>query len=94
MTDAPTPSGEKLRDSEIAVIDALRTLLEILVASGIAKADTLQRLFAQKRDAYIQKDMPDAAVIMDVLKGFAQPSSPAVSDEHRKALEKPPQGTA
>lgn len=93
MTDNST-SDDRLRDSEIAIIDALKMLIEIMVASGIAKPDGLQRLFSHQRDGYITKNMPNAAVVMEVLRSFAQPPKPVQNDAHRKALEEPPQGSA
>jgi hypothetical protein len=50
-----------------------------------------ERIFAQQRDNYIAKEMPNAAVIMEVLRGFA--AKPSEQDE--EALHnKPPQGSA
>ena len=87
-------ADEKLRDSEIAIIDALKMLIEIMVASGTAKPEGLQRLFAHQRDGYITKNMPNAAVVMEVLRTFAQPPRATSSEAHRRALEEPPQGSA
>lgn len=86
---------EKLRDSEIAIVDALKMLMEVLVATGTVKAEIFQKLFARQRDGYIAKEMPNAAVIMEVLRGFAQPSTRDQDQEAlRRELEKPPQGRA
>ncbi len=86
---------DKLRDSEIALVDALKTLMEIMVSGGIVKADVLQRVFAHQRDGYITKSMPNAAVIMEVLRGFAgSRAGTPPKDALREALEKPPQGSA
>lgn len=86
---------DKLRDSEIAIVDALKMLMEVLVATGTVKAEVFQKLFARQRDGYIAKEMPNAAVIMEVLRGFAQPTPRSEEDEAiRRELEKPPQGSA
>ncbi len=101
MADDPKGMGgatggdERLRDSEIAIVDALKMLMELLVATGVVKAEVFQKIFAHQRDGYIAKEMPNAAVIMEVLRGFAV--APARDPERqalREALEKPPQGTA
>lgn len=85
---------EKLRDSEIAIIDALKMLVEIIIAAGIARPDGLQRLFVQQRDLYVSKNMANAAVVMEVLRTFAQPDQKGLTEEQRRALEQPPQGSA
>ncbi len=82
---------ERLRDSEIAIVDALKLMMEVLVATGTVKADVFERIFALQRDSYIAKEMPNAAVIMEVLRGFAV--KPAAKDT--EALkDKAPQGSA
>ena len=86
---------DKLRDSEIALVDALKLIMEVMVATGTVRASVFEQIFAQQRDSYIAKTMPNAAVIMEVLRGFAakqpvKPSTPA----HRPELDKPPQGSA
>jgi hypothetical protein len=86
---------ERLRDSEIAIIDALKLLMEILVATGTVKAEIFERIFGQQRDGYIAKEMPNAAVIMEVLRGFAAKPPPGPRDDSlRDQLDKPPQGSA
>jgi hypothetical protein len=51
MTETPAesaqenqPEEEKLRDSEIAIIDALKMIVEIMVAKGIVPAEGFRRL--------------------------------------------------
>ncbi|MCW5698011.1 MAG: hypothetical protein KIS96_14920 [Bauldia sp.] len=96
MTDAPK-DDEKLRDSEIAIVDTLKMMMEILIATGTVKAEVFERLFAHQRDGYIAKEMANAAVIMEVLRGFAaRPAAETDRDREalRKELDKPPQGSA
>lgn len=94
MADQPK-SDDRLRDSEIAIVDVLKVMMEILIVTGTVKADVFERIFAQQRDGYIAKEMPNAAVIMEVLRGFAAkpPGGPA-SDSLTDQLNKPPQGSA
>ncbi len=90
-----TKDDEKLRDSEIAIVDALKMLMEVLVATGTVRAEVFQKVFAHQRDGYIAKEMPNAAVIMEVLRGFAVvPPRDDNAEALRRELEKPPQGTA
>ncbi len=86
---------DRLRDSEIALVDALKMMMEIMVATGVVKAEVFQRVFAHQRDGYIAKSMPNAAVVMEVLRGFAvRPAADPDKEALRQALEKPPQGSA
>ena len=85
---------QSLRDSEIAMVDALKLLMEVLVVTGTVKAEVFERVFAQQRDGYIAKEMPNAAVIMEVLRGFA--AKPAGGSEGAPAGGQmdEPQGSA
>jgi hypothetical protein len=85
---------DRLRDSEIAIVDALKLLMEVLVATKTVKADVFERIFAQQRDGYIAKQMPNAAVIMEVLRGFAVKKPEGDAPDVRDELSKPPLGSA
>ena len=92
---AAEDAEEKLRDSDIAMIDALKMLVEVLVTRNVIKADVVRQIFAHQRDGYIAKRMPNAAVVMEVLRTFAvDPPRDEKSEALRRALEEPPQGTA
>ncbi|MGD9738821.1 MAG: hypothetical protein AB7O56_10460 [Bauldia sp.] len=94
MTDEQ-PKDERLRDSEVAIVDALKMMMEILVATGTVKPNVFEKVFALQRDNYIAKDMPNAAVIMEVLRGFAaKPIAAPGGNAGREELDKPPQGSA
>jgi hypothetical protein len=86
---------DTLRDTDIAFVDALKTLVEALISSNSVTADSLQHMFARQRDGYIAKEMPDAAVVMEVLRTFAAATKRVEPSEAiRRALEEPPQGRA
>lgn len=94
MTDE-RKDDDRLRDSEIAIVDALKLMMEVLVVTGTVKAEVFEQIFAQQRDGYINKEMPNAAVIMEVLRGFAsRPPGGKDDDVHHEAMDKPPQGNA
>ena len=93
MTDQNS-GDDRLRDSEIAIVDALKLMMEVLVATNTVKADVFERIFAQQRDGYITKEMPNAAVIMEVLRGFAAKPEEAGDDTVPNELDKPHQGSA
>ena len=85
---------QSLRDSEIAMVDALKLLMEVLVVTGTVKAEVFERVFAQQRDGYIAKEMPNAAVIMEVLRGFAAKPPPGSEGEPAGGQIDEPQGSA
>jgi hypothetical protein len=62
---------EALNDAEIALMDATKSLIEILLAHGIAKPSEFDTIFTYQRDAYVQKSMPNAAAIMEMLRQFS-----------------------
>ena len=93
MTDQSS-GDDRLRDSEIAIVDALKLMMEVLVATNTVKADVFERIFAQQRDGYISKEMPNAAVIMEVLRGFAAKPEEGNGDTVPNELDKPHQGSA
>ena len=94
MTDE-RKDDERLRDSEIAIVDALKLMMEVLVVTGTVKAEVFEQIYAQQRDGYINKEMPNAAVIMEVLRGFAaRPPGTSEDDALRDEMDKPHQGSA
>ena len=93
MTDQSS-GDDRLRDSEIAIVDALKLMMEVLVATNTVKADVFERIFAQQRDGYISKEMPNAAVIMEVLRGFAAKPDEGNGEPVPNELDKPHQGSA
>ncbi len=94
MTDA---TDDRLRDSEVAIVDAIKLIVEALAATGTVKPVVFEHIFAQQRDAYAAKSMANAAVIMEVLRGFASrpvATVPPAQAAIRAAMEKPPLGSA
>jgi len=92
--DQGRTDGERLRDSEIAIVDAIKLMMEVLVVTGTVKADVFEQIFAQQRDGYINKEMPNAAVIMEVLRGFAARPPGSPDDDGKGDIDQPPQGNA
>ena len=85
---------DALRDTDIAIIDALKLLVEAMVASKVVSPDYVERMFSRQRDGYIAKEMADAAVVMEVLRTFAVASKRNIpSEEMRRAMDEP-QGRA
>ena len=92
MTDN---TSNDLRDSEIALMDAIKSLMEILLHANIATPRAFDHIFTNQRDGYLAKQMPRAAAVMELLRQFA--TSPE-REEHRQTLRQllaePPQGSA
>ncbi len=82
-------------DTEIALIDVNKTIMEIIITVGLAKSSVLHRMLTGQRDQYLQKRMPDAAAVMEVLRKFAvDPKREAHREALRKLLTEPPRGSA
>jgi hypothetical protein len=84
-----------LRDSEIALMDALKSVIEILIAKDIAKPEAIDKLLAGQQNGYVEKRMPSAVVVMGFLRSFvSDPERAAFRSEIRKLLKEPPKGSA
>ena len=85
----------KPREIDIAMLRAIKTLIEVMLANGDAQPDGLAKLFEIQRDSYRAEHMPQAAVVMEVLRRFsADPERARSREEWRMILEDPPAGTA
>jgi hypothetical protein len=80
-----TDKSNQLRDTEIALMDAIKTVMEIIMTAGIAGPSVFDKMFSYQRDAYIQKQMGEAAGVMELLRKFASDPTRA---EHREGLRK------
>ena len=96
MNDSEDSEGAgRLRDAEIAIIDTLKILLEFIMATGIAKPSLLDKMLDQQSRAYLQKQMPDALVVIELLRQYvSDPQRAAHREEFRKILGEPPLGSA
>jgi hypothetical protein len=84
MTDADmTPEGEEhcLRDSEVALMNAVMTILEIIVAKGILPPKVLDEALKAQSDKYPIEDMPRAIFIFNELRRV-------VTDPERERLRR------
>jgi len=92
-------SDDSLSDAEIALMDAIKALMEIMMTAGIAKPAAFDFMLTHQRNGYLSKRMPTAAAVMEMLRTFAtDPQRDAQRQELRanlqRILEEPPQGTA
>jgi len=75
----------QLRDSELALMDAIKTILEIIMTAGIAKPSLIDKMLDQQTQKYMQKRMPNAVVVMGLIRKFVKDEQ---REEHRKQLRK------
>jgi hypothetical protein len=80
-----------MSDFEIALMDAIRTICEVLVAKQIVPAEVLAKMLRRQRDSYSQDQMHGAVFVMNfVLETLTDPERAAT----RKLERDPPQGSA
>jgi hypothetical protein len=80
-----------MRDFEVALMDAISTICEVLVARRIIRAEVLAEMLRRQRETYPKEEMPGAVFVMDViLEALTDPARA----EARKLLEDPPEGSA
>jgi len=80
-----TDESNQLRDPEIALMDAIKTVMEIIMTAGIAGPSVFDKMFSHQRNAYLQKRMGEAAGVMELLRKFA---SDPTREKHRETLRK------
>jgi hypothetical protein len=60
----------RLRDSEMALLDINKMLVEILMAAGLVNQETLEHMLIEPLAKYDQRKMPNARVVTDLLLAF------------------------
>ena len=80
-----------MSDFEVALMDAISTIFEVLVAKKIVPAETAAEMLGRQRDAYPTEGMPGAVFLMNYL--IERLTDPA-RGEARKLEREPPQGFA
>lgn len=87
--------SDELRDTEIALMDAIKSILEVIMTAGIAKPELFDRMFSHQRDGYLAKGNGSAAGVMELLRAFvSDPTRAAHREGLRKVLTEPPAGSA
>lgn len=85
----------QLSEIEVALISAHKAIIDVLLNAGIVSAKVLEEIFAEQRNAAVQKGMPVAAGVMEILRLFASdPEREAFRQQLRRAAKEPPQGSA
>jgi hypothetical protein len=80
-----------LRDSEVALMDTLKLIFEVIVAKGISKSETLSEALRRQAQVYPPETMPRAIWIVEQLR--ASIDAPR-RKEARELLSRTPDGRA
>jgi hypothetical protein len=88
-------ASDGMSETEIALMDAIKTLAEIFMYAHPGAEKYLTRAFEHQAQAKIQLGQPDAAAMFALLHEFvASPERGSNRAAIRKFLEEPPQGQA
>lgn len=83
-----------LRDSEIAITDAFKVMMQIMLYHGMAKPESFTNAFSYQCEEYREKDMPNAMVIMNELIQYAGGTVQPGREILKRLLQLRPLGTA
>ncbi|SRR6266567_7221175 len=87
--------GDCLRDSEVALMDAIKMILEVIVAKGITMPKALEGLLGGQCQSYPQEEMPRAIFVMESLRRFvSDPTRAEHRDQARRIRDELPAGSA
>lgn len=66
------PEHLPLSEGETATVDAIKVLIDVMQNVGIAPTLAFDRALEVQRDAYVSREMPKAAAMMNILRQFAR----------------------
>ena len=89
------PDMEPLTGTELALLDAIKTLSGALITLDPRMAEILPESFAHQRDGNLQGGQLQAAAVFSLLHDFvADPERQKAREEARLLLKEEPKGTA
>jgi hypothetical protein len=80
-----------MSDFEVALMDAIKTVMEVLVAKRIIGAVTLDEMLERQGEQYPPREMPGARFVMQELRRVLNDPERA---RMREFLQKPSEGSA
>jgi len=87
------PDDGNLRDSDIALMDAVKTVFELLLTAGVKPAQ-IDKLLASSQQQYPAHLMPRAVAVMDMLREFVNDDSRSAHREQvGRILDEPAAGS-
>jgi hypothetical protein len=95
MTATPENEDHCLRDSEVALMDTLKTVFEIMLNAGVTPAQ-IDKLLASQQTVYEQEPvMGQAIFVMEGLRAFVRdPARARHREQVQQILKEPPAGSA
>jgi hypothetical protein len=66
-----TTHNPPLSEGETATIGAVEAMIDVIQNAGIASNAAFDQAFASRRDAYLSREMPKAAAMMNIVREFA-----------------------
>ena len=89
------PEDHTLTDVEIALVDAIKTIVEIMMTTGIAGPVAFDKMFANQHEYYADQKMVAAASVMRRLRRFVyDPERKSHRENLRRLLQEEPKGQA
>jgi hypothetical protein len=83
-----------LRDSEIALMDAIKTAFELMMTAGVTPAQ-IDKLLASQVAQYPPAQMPRAISVIEALRAFVRdPDRAKHREQVQRIREEPPAGQA
>jgi hypothetical protein len=78
-----------LRDSEIALMDTLKLLIEVIIAKGLSKPETIDEALRRQMIQYPADAMPRAVYVVECLRATLMDPD---RKQLRELLARPPEG--
>ena len=66
-----TTRNPPLSEGETATIGAVEAIIDIIQNAGIGSNAAFDEAFGRRRDAYLSREMPKAAAMMNIFREFA-----------------------
>ena len=87
--------SEELSQTDLALLGAIKTIIDIILGSGLAEPRAFDKSFGSLEDAYLAQGDAKASAILRLLRDFANNPDRAKAREIDKILRvKPPAGSA
>ncbi len=95
MSEEKVKEEPPLSEIELALIDAFKSLADVLMAMNPNAVKALTTSFEHQRNGKLQTGQPNAAAVFELLRLFvADPKRQAYRERIRLLLAAPPQGRA
>lgn len=84
-----------MSDTEIALLDAIKSVADVLISMNEGAATALETSFAHQRDEKLRLRQPEAYAVFELLRAFvADPERKRRRAEVRRILSEEPKGQA